>query len=123
MSRSCRKRRPSRVITEIQHRLRQPLQVRTKSAVGSAAFRDAGLIDAALALEWLAGETDEATDDFGEQATLEAVFADQGELFFSATGPVTLSDREVDSAISSAAETEDPDQPWLAEKLLERVFG
>jgi hypothetical protein len=91
--------------------------------VGSAAFRDAGLIDAALALEWLVGETDEATDDFGEQATLEAVFADQGELFFSATGPVTLSDREVDSAISSAAETEDPDQPWLAEKLLERVFG
>jgi hypothetical protein len=82
-----------------------------------------GLIDAALALEWLAGETDEATDDFGEQATLEAVFADQGELFFSATGPVTLSDREVDSAISSAAETEDPDQPLLAEKLLERVFG
>jgi len=98
-------------------------------AVGSAEFReelfDPTLIDAALALEWLGSDSDEETSYVAEQATLEAVFASGDELEdLAPTGSIASN---IDAAIASSdnveSTVESTEERWLADELLERVFG
>jgi hypothetical protein len=96
-----------------------------QSAVASVEFRDAGLIDAALALEWLGSVSDEETSFVAEQTTLEAVFASGDELEgLTPTGSITSN---LDAAIASSDYLDSPVEStaerWLTDELLERVFG
>jgi len=99
-----------------------------------AALIDAALIDAALALEWLGSDSDEETSFVTEQATIEAVLASGDELedLLAPTGSIAshldsviVSSDHVESTVKSTVEptVESTTERWLADELLERVFG
>lgn len=83
---------------------------------------EANFIDAAMAVQWLGSVADEAAELIGKPATREAVFAksDNINLYELGSGVSEFTEYEVASAIDDT--TNDADQPWLAEELLEHVF-
>ena len=87
-----------------------------QSAVGSTT-----LIGAALAWEWLGGETEPAetlvvSDDQPPAVVFDFVMGQTG------LTPMAVTD-ESNSSGAISEETQDGDLSWLADELLERVFG
>jgi hypothetical protein len=82
----------------------------------------ANLIDAALAAEWLDSTTDEEeTVLFADESAIEVVFAGVDPIVSLSPKPATNSFPDFETA--STQEDEALNEQWLADELLERVFG
>ena len=84
----------------------------------------ANFIDAAFATVWLDSTADEEETVFlaGDESALEVVFAGVDPIASLLPKPVTKSSF-ADSETASTQEDEAIDEPWLADEVLEQVFG
>ena len=95
--------------------------IETPSAAGSLGVRGS-LVDAALALEWLGnGAEQEETLVVSETALRDAVY-DSAPRAANFT-PASARTAEPGSTASNSSEVDNADAPWLADELLERIFG
>jgi hypothetical protein len=90
-------------------------------ATSETAVSGKELINAALALDWLRVENKEESRDMAEPPIVEALLG--ATIATDNLAPVVgdANDLAAASAASDLGETDD--QPWLADELLERVFG
>jgi len=93
--------------------------VANEQAVG----RNEALVDAAIAVEWLRSvEVEEAPPLVANEPALTETYADQ--VFAAeATAPAGLFANAYELPEPNSGEADTADSPWLADELLERVFG
>ncbi len=98
-----------------------PLVGSAQSAGGSANVIDEGAIDAALALEWLNSEDDHLAPPRVAAKPPAMVVDVAVEQKFDLPAAISATDSR--ASIERSTGTKLADAPWLAEELLERVFG
>ncbi len=94
----------------------------TMATVSSKSIVAAGLVDAVLALEWM-----EATTQGEDMPAFDVVAPSEAVRDFTLALPDVAQAKPVtigtDSPATRSADVEDIDEHWLADELLERVFG